>query len=229
MNKTLSTLIGASLVATGVAFLPGVANAASITYDTWTTNEGDTGNYILTITENGSNFDVNLTVNPWNAEALGLFIDLGGKTISNTTLSNVSPTNQVVVFATDTASDNCGQGCNLNGLNYQLASPDGEWEWVFRLGNQGYDGIQTFSFTIANNGATLADFATVGIRAQQLCVPGDTLPNGNCRDSDKSFQSNPTGVVPEPLTILGAGAAIGFGASFKRKLAQSKKQGKKDA
>ncbi|ACB52797.1 hypothetical protein cce_3449 [Crocosphaera subtropica ATCC 51142] len=35
-----------------------------------------------------------------------------------------------------------------------------------------------------------------------------------------------TGVVPEPLTILGAATAIGFGASFKRKLAQrNKKQG----
>ncbi len=28
--------------------------------------------------------------------------------------------------------------------------------------------------------------------------------------------------VPEPLTILGAGAALGFGATFKRKLAQKK-------
>ena len=32
--------------------------------------------------------------------------------------------------------------------------------------------------------------------------------------------------VPEPLTILGAGAAIGFGTAFKRKLAQKEvKQG----
>ena len=30
--------------------------------------------------------------------------------------------------------------------------------------------------------------------------------------------------VPEPLTILGAGAAIGFGSAFKRKLAQAKKK-----
>ncbi len=31
---------------------------------------------------------------------------------------------------------------------------------------------------------------------------------------------NPT-AVPEPLTMLGAGAAIGFGGFFKRKLAKS--------
>ena len=32
--------------------------------------------------------------------------------------------------------------------------------------------------------------------------------------------------VPEPLTILGAGTAIGFGTTFKRKLAQTKKKDK---
>ncbi|HAC62941.1 MAG TPA: PEP-CTERM sorting domain-containing protein [Cyanothece sp. UBA12306] len=30
------------------------------------------------------------------------------------------------------------------------------------------------------------------------------------------------GTVPEPLTMLGAGAAAAFGVSFKRKLAKSK-------
>ena len=35
---------------------------------------------------------------------------------------------------------------------------------------------------------------------------------------------NVSTAVPEPLTILGAGAALGFGASFKRKLAQKNKQ-----
>ncbi len=38
--------------------------------------------------------------------------------------------------------------------------------------------------------------------------------------------SNPT-PVPEPLTILGAGAAIGFGGTFKRKLGKAKKNDKK--
>ncbi|WP_412093201.1 PEP-CTERM sorting domain-containing protein [Crocosphaera watsonii WH 8501] len=30
--------------------------------------------------------------------------------------------------------------------------------------------------------------------------------------------------IPEPLTILGAGTAIAFGAGFKRKLAKAKKK-----
>ncbi|MDJ0729534.1 MAG: PEP-CTERM sorting domain-containing protein [Crocosphaera sp.] len=36
-----------------------------------------------------------------------------------------------------------------------------------------------------------------------------------------------TTAVPEPLTILGAGAAISFGTAFKRKLGQGKKNDKK--
>ncbi|MCH2248071.1 MAG: PEP-CTERM sorting domain-containing protein [Crocosphaera sp.] len=31
-------------------------------------------------------------------------------------------------------------------------------------------------------------------------------------------------VVPEPLTILGAGTAIGFGTAFKKKLGKNKKK-----
>ena len=34
----------------------------------------------------------------------------------------------------------------------------------------------------------------------------------------------PNTPVPEPLTILGAGTAIAFGAGFKRKLAKAKKK-----
>ncbi|WP_438357543.1 PEP-CTERM sorting domain-containing protein [Aphanothece sacrum] len=34
------------------------------------------------------------------------------------------------------------------------------------------------------------------------------------------------GVVPEPLTMLGAGAAVAFGGAFKRKLGQAKKNDK---
>ena len=37
-----------------------------------------------------------------------------------------------------------------------------------------------------------------------------------------SFDIQTTHAVPEPLTILGAGTAISFGAAFKRKLAKKK-------
>jgi hypothetical protein len=197
--------------------IQGAANATVI-FDSWTTNEGVSGNYIVSITEVGSVFNFELTVNPWNAEALGVFFDLGDATITDTLLTNVTPANQVELYATDTASDNCGAGCNLNGLNPTLLAPDGEWEYVFRLGDQGYDGIQTFSWTIGTSGYSESDFQLAGVRAQQLCDGTNLLPDGSCGGSDKS--SGTTTTVPEPsiLALMGLGIA-GIGIARRRKLA----------
>lgn len=203
------------------------AASAAVVYDTWSTNEGISGNYILTVTQDADRLDFNLTVNPWNAEALGLFVDLGNVNVGALTLSSVLPAGQVSVFATDTTSDDCGQGCNLNGLPVG-SGYDGEWEMVFRLGDQGYDGIQTFSFTVDSNllDLTEAMLGTVGIRAQQLCPAGTTLPGGisNCGGSDKSWgvpnDPNTPPPLPEPamLGLLGLGLA-GIAAARRRRAA----------
>ncbi|HAC65523.1 MAG TPA: hypothetical protein DCF68_18830 [Cyanothece sp. UBA12306] len=50
----------------------------------------------------------------------------------------------------------------------------------------------------------------------------DDDDGGNDDDGDDGDDN--IGTVPEPLTILGAGAALGFGGFFKRKLAKSKKK-----
>lgn len=182
---------------------------ATVIFDTWTTNEGDTGNYIVSITDNGAGlFDFNVTVNPWNAEALGLFIDLGDATITQTDLTSVMPAGEVSLFASDTTSDSCGNGCNLNGLNPVLVDPDEEWEFVFRLGAQGFDNIQTFSWTIGTSGYSESDILLVGVRSQQLCDDGYTLPgsaDGGCGGSDKSYGT--TTSVPEPsiIALMGLG------------------------
>lgn len=63
-----------------LAMMPSLASATVI-YNSWTSNDSQTGNYILTINASGGFFNYNLTVNPWNAEALGLFIDLGAVTV----------------------------------------------------------------------------------------------------------------------------------------------------
>lgn len=201
---------------------------ATIIYENWVTNGGESGNYIFTIEHDEINnqFQYNFTVDPWNAEGLGVFIDLGDVTMpANIGLTSVSPANQVQLWATDTTSDRCGTGCNLNGLNLPLDDPDGEWELVFRLGSQGWNNIQTFSWMTDDFGFDdLSHFGLVGVRSQQLCPEGSTLPDGNCKGSDKSYGYS-SGVpidpqvttIPEPSSVffLGLGL-IGLGLARRK-------------
>ncbi|MBK7745020.1 MAG: hypothetical protein IPI40_15870 [Betaproteobacteria bacterium] len=108
MHDLLKKAVFAATVGS-LALAAGYAEATR-TYNTWSSNVTPNGNYILTITDTGDTnlFNWNLTVNPWNAEALGLFVDLGDVDIpipASVPLTNVVPAGEVVVYATDTTSD----------------------------------------------------------------------------------------------------------------------------
>lgn len=197
--------------------VPSWANATLI-YNTWDTNEGNSASYIVTVNQNGDAFDVEVTINPWDAEALGIFIDWGDFDLTSTGISGISPAGEVVVSGTDTTSNSCGGGCSIPNNLY--ASPDGEWEWVIRLGDTGYEGLQTFNFTLAGNGLTESDWGRIGMRAQVQCSGGDVLPGdqGNCDGSDKSWGfGTPDMKVSEPATVglLGLGL-LGMGLVRRR-------------
>ncbi len=214
----------------GVLLTSPLASNATVVYSDWSSvnGVGGGGNYIITVDKDvvNSRFDINFTVNPWNAEGLGLFIDLGDFNIAGTGtdatataavgLTNIFPAGEVELFNTDTTSDGCGAGCNLNGFNPTIPSPDGEWELVFRLGSQGYNGIQTFSFSINDLGLEESNWGLIGVRAQQLCPEGSTLPNStNCGGSDKS-SGNPSedpdpDPDPDPVPVPGTLLLIGLG------------------
>jgi hypothetical protein len=200
-----------------------------VTYDDWTSNDSQSGSYTVTIDHNvvDSTWEFVFTVDPWDAEGLGLFVDLGDYDLSATPLlSNVSwdpavTDGGVVIWDTDTSSSKCGKGCNINGLKAPLPDPDGEWEFVFRLGEQGFDGIQTYNFSVndaALSGVTEADWGLMAVRSQQLCPPGTTLVDGdnNCDGSDKSYGTGvidpdpPPPVVPVPGTpvLIGLGLVV---------------------
>ncbi|WP_119464455.1 VPLPA-CTERM sorting domain-containing protein [Vibrio sp. PID23_8] len=212
----------------GIAFISPAQ--AGIVYNNWTTNQGESGSYVFTVEHDQANdlFNYKFTVDPWDAEGLGLFIDFGDHTMPGTTaadigLTNIDPADEVALWATDTTSNDCGQGCNLNGLNPSLETPDDEWELVFRLGAQGFDQIQTFTWTTLDFGLELSDFGLAGVRSQQLCTGDATLPDGieECTGSDKSYGSRrgTPRSIPEPAsTLLLAAGLLGLGMIRRRKV-----------
>ncbi len=79
---------------------------------------------------------------------------------------------------------------------------------------------------LKNDGVDISSISTTSFQLMDTSVNGFmrfqiTDNNLNYSFDGISAQSN---VVPEPLTIFGAGTAIGFGTGFKRKLAKAKKK-----
>jgi len=73
-----------------------------------------------------------------------------------------------------------------------------------------------------NSGVTPSGIATPGNYLQRTSGGWGAVAYPSAQKN--SFQINATQAVPEPLTILGAATAAGFGGLFKRRLAKSKKQ-----
>ena len=201
-----------SVAAAGVMAMTASAQAGEIRYDTWSTNEGISGNYQLTVNDDGGRFNFDLTVDPWNAEAFGLFVDFGEKSAAGAI--DLQGDSTVTGAWSNLDKDKCGgNGCNVNGLsNHYTSDFDGEWGLVFRFGEPGFEGLQSFSWSTAMMGVGLDDFGLVAVRAQNLCSGDNTLDDGDngCGDSDKSFGFSSPIPVTEPgmLGLMGLGLVM---------------------
>ncbi|MEA5509248.1 PEP-CTERM sorting domain-containing protein [Crocosphaera sp. UHCC 0190] len=83
---------------------------------------------------------------------------------------------------------------------------NGASEQTINIGGDDYNLVIT---GFLSNGTVVSDFLTLEGVANSAILQGKLV----------STSMQP---VPEPLTILGASAAVGFGGLFKRKLAQKK-------
>lgn len=223
---TLRKALTSALAAGGIlASLSSSSFAGQIVFDTWTSYfPTPPPNYNVTVDDSTAGMlDFSVTVNPWNTEALGIFFDLGNNDI-NPALLGLTSADPVVLFSSDTASPNCGAGCSIQLLMSQIdlnTGGDDEWEMVFRLGEETFDNIQTFNFSINDMGFGLSDFVQVGIRSQQTCHGTDLLPGdlSDCYWGDKSFsaspQLSPGPTVSEPGTLSLIALALAMAGSVR--------------
>lgn len=91
------------------------------------------------------------------------------------------------------------------------------------------DSFSTGVASLYINDTFIRDFNTLSFgraETRNTIVFGDSTYTANARAelTNLTFTQEEVGTVPEPLTILGAGTAIAFGASFKRKLGKPKKK-----
>ena len=216
----------------GLLFSSMSVQANVLTYDAWTTNGGGSPNYILTIDDStAGKFNYSLTIDPWNAQALGLFVDFGSEpdpiidSVVDVGFADTSAANgfgglKANLYNINTASASCGSGCNLNGL--PKAVKNNPWEMVFRFDDNGGCNLQqSFSWVTNSFGLGLSDFGLIALRSQVYCDNGGLLPDdqSGCGGSDKSYSSilgtististNPPLIppssinsVPEPATLL---------------------------
>ena len=98
-------------------------------------------------------------------------------------------------------------------------------------------GVDPVTYTFDQPFTILSGLSEANVVGNTISVPATVFADGIIQFSNPvsslSLATNATssnqqaftfGVVPEPLTILGAGTAAGFGAFFKRKLAKAKKK-----
>jgi hypothetical protein len=78
----------------------------------------------------------------------------------------------------------------------------------------------SFDFTATS---TSTPISIVGISAENQPQPPSNHQNRHIGLDNVSVEAKTLETVPEPLTVLGTATALGFGAFFKRKLAQGKK------
>ncbi|MEA5510515.1 PEP-CTERM sorting domain-containing protein [Crocosphaera sp. UHCC 0190] len=124
------------------------------------------------------------------------------------------------------ASDFFGSSVSLSGNTALVGSPDDDDNGSLSGSAYLFD-VTTGTFLqklTAPDGAGSDFFGSSVSLSGNTALVGSSYDDDNGSSSGSAYLFTTSQPVPEPLTILGAGTAIGFGASFKRKLAKKNKK-----
>ncbi|MEG4326347.1 PEP-CTERM sorting domain-containing protein [Microcoleus sp. herbarium5] len=213
-------LVKSILAVAGIATVSAVSAAPASAFSFGNIAGGDTvgDNYLSSfsfdVIDQGASVLFNIS-NSGNVSAPSMFI---GKVLfdDNGYLSNaVANVGNVgtVSFSGGASNDQLPQGGNGFTTDYAFTRDNGG-------GNKwGVQGAETFGVSFTGNYANVVSALNTG--ALKLGLHVQALPNG-ASDSYISSTSN-TEATPEPLTMLAAAAAVGFGAKFKKQRAQAQK------
>ena len=218
--KSPLTLVKSLLAVAGVAAVSAVSAAPASAFSFGNIAGGDTpgdsyaNSFTYTVVNQGSavRFDI---FNSGNAAAPNMFISkvffddngyLSAPSLYGTNIGQVS-------FSGGPSNDQLPQGGNSFTTDYAFSRNPG--------GNGGaIQGGESFPVSFRGNYNNVIAALSDGTLKIGLHVQG--LPNGQS-DSYISTSSGNTQDTPEPLTMLAAGAAVGFGTMFKKQRAQAQK------
>ena len=230
----LLSVAGAIALATlSAPMMAGSASAATVSFQVGTAATGSVDvDYDVKISDiaGGVQIDVNqAATSPNSADILGLFFNLQPGNASNFGITSASQFTKLAGDAITQVCFNttsCGGGNNVNGMGLSF-------DIGMNLGSQGSSGglVKFSSFTIASASLTTANFLgqAFAVRAQSAGSNPATGGSGSVKELgfapstvDTITPPPPgggggTGAVPEPLTMLGAGAAVAFGSYFKKR------------
>jgi hypothetical protein len=220
--KSPLTLVKSLLAVAGVAAVSAISAAPASAFSFSNIAGGDTvgdayaNNFSLNVINLGGSviFDI---VNSGNTAAPSMFIskvffddDNGYLSAPWTNVNNVGE----VAFTGGISNAQLPQGGKSFSTDYAFSSNNGAGN-VF-----GIQGGEKLGLTFAANYNNV--LAALNSGELKIGLHVQALPNG-ASDSYISSSGGNTENTPEPLTMLAAGAAVGFGTMFKKQRAQAQK------
>ncbi len=216
MNKLVPTLVGSAVLATGALGLSALDAEAFVLSSLACTNG--------TVTYDGSGF----------TQCAGAYASQPGDNFNPTSernLLNSANLGGINNWTWDKKIETPGSGDNgTNILGFSITPTNGATSGQWGFTNMSYNGpivlslksstrISFYYFaSITGNNSLLGSWNTNGVSLN---------PQGNPQGLSHAslyYVNDPDNFepVPEPLTMLGVGAAVGFGSFFKKRLGKSK-------